>query len=169
VNIKNKIFVPALFFILIMGCNNTQKNSDVEGRGMTDRNAPNSSNVIITGKEWKLIEVRINNISTGFNRDSLIREGFDHFFTVNLDGDTISGTGAPNLYSAPYTLGDNQSINIKTMISTLMASLFEPENLTEHDFFTFMQNAYECTPVNNNLEFRSKTADGSEARLVFSP
>jgi heat shock protein HslJ len=163
---KKKILVLTLFAVWILGCNSTLRASAIREDGTNDRSAPNSST--ITGKEWKLIEVRINDSDTGFNRDILIREGFDQFFTVNFDTDIVSGTGAPNRYSAPYTLGDNQSINIMTMRSTMMASFFQPENRTEHDFFTYMQNSYEWKLVNNNLELQSKTADGNAVLLVFS-
>jgi len=157
---KKNFFVLILFIIGILDCNSTLKASAIREKEMND--------VTITGKEWKLIEVCLNNSDTGFNRDILIREGFDQYFTVNFDTDNISGIGAPNRYSAPYTMGDNQSINIMIMRSTMMASFFQPENLTEHEFFTYMQNTHEWKQVNNNLELRSKTADGSELRLVFS-
>ena len=162
---KRIIFLPVLFAVWIMNCGSMPKE-------MNERSMANSSDVTvtaITGREWKLIEVRINNRDTGFNRDVLVREGFDQFFTSNFDADILSGTGAPNRYSAPYTLGDNQSVKIMIMRSTLMASFFQPENLTEHDFFIYMQNAFEWRLVSDNLELRSKTADGSEVLLVFSP
>jgi len=150
----------ALFAVWVLGCNSTLKASAIREERMND--------VTITGKEWKLIAVHINNSDTGFNRDALIREEFAPFFTVHFDTDNVSGIGAPNRYSAPYTLGDNQSINIMIMRSTMMASFFQPENLTEHDFFTYMQNAYEWNLVNNNLELRTKTADGGAVSLIFS-
>ena len=165
---KKKFFVLALFAVWILGCNSTLKASAIRETEMNDRSVSNSFDGTITGKEWKLIQVHINNSDTGFNRGSLIREEFDQFFTLNFDTDVVSGTGAPNRYSAPYTLGDNQSISIMIMRSTMMASFFQPENLTEQEFFTYMQNTYEWSLVNNNLELRSKTADGSTVNLIFS-
>jgi heat shock protein HslJ len=165
---KRKFFVLALFAVWIMNCNSTLKASAIREKETDDRSVSNSSDVTITGKEWKLIEVRINNSDTGFNRKTLNHEGIDRFFTVNFDTGIISGTGAPNRYSAPYTMGDNQSISIMIMRSTLMASFFQPENLTEHDFFTYMQNTYEWKLVNDQLELQSKTAEGSAVNLIFS-
>ena len=165
---KKNIFVLALFAVWILGSNSTLKASAIREKEMNDKNVSNFSDATITGKEWKLIEVRINNSDVGFNRSTLIHEGFDQFFTVNFDNDIVSGTGAPNRYSAPYTMDDNQSISIMIMRSTMMASFFQPENLTEHEFFTYMQNTHEWSLVNNNLELRSKTADGSAVNLVFS-
>jgi len=121
----------------------------------------------IEGNEWKLIEVYVAGRNTLFNRNTLPEE-VKNFFTVTFAAQTVSGVGAPNLYSAPYTMGDNQAINIMLIRSTMMASFFEPENLTEHDFFTYMQNAYSWKLANNNLELLSKTRDGGEVRLIFS-
>ena len=127
-------------------------------------NAPEFSN--IEGNEWKLIEVYVDGRDSRFSRNTL-PEDLRNFFTLKFDGGTVSGVGAPNLYSAPYTTGDNQ-ISIMLMRSTMMASFFQPENLTEHEYFTYMQNTHEWKLVNNNLELLSKTENGSEVRLVFS-
>jgi heat shock protein HslJ len=128
-------------------------------------NAANFS--AIEGNEWKLIEVYVNGINTRFNRNTLPEEP-GNLFTLNFDAQNISGLGAPNRYSAPYTKGDNQTLSIMLIRSTLMASLFQPENLTEHDFFIYLQNAYSWKLVNNNLELLSKSQNGGEVRLVFS-
>jgi len=121
----------------------------------------------IEGNEWKLIEVYIDGRNTRFSRDTLPEE-LKNFFTVNFDAQNVSGVGAPNRYSAPYAKGDSQTINIMLMRSTMMASFFQPENLSEHDFFTYMQNAYSWKLVNETLELHSKTENGSEIRMVFS-
>ena len=120
-----------------------------------------------TENEWKLIAVYINGEDTLFRRDTLPKEP-GNLFTLTLGAELLSGVGAPNRYSAPYTRGDNQSISVMLMRSTMMAALFEPEKLNEHDFFIYLQNAYEWKQVNNNLELQSKTQNGSEVRLVFS-
>jgi len=146
-----------LFFLLvpvgiamIMSCSSAPKFSDV------------------AGKEWKLIEVRIGGISVLFDRNTLSGEGAGDIFTMNFDAETISGIGAPNRYSAPYTLSGKQGISIMPMRSTLMASIRQPEKLREYDFFTYMQNAYEWKLEKPNLELLSKTEDGGEVILVFS-
>ena len=131
----------------------------------TGTNAASSS--ALEGPEWKLIAVYINGNNTQFDRTSLPAE-LGNSFTLNFSAELVSGVGAPNRYSAPYTLGDNQAISIMAMRSTLMATFLEPENLTEHDFFTYMQNSYSWKLANNNLELLSKTQDGGEVRLVFS-
>jgi len=122
------------------------------------------------GTELRLLEVHIDGTfgrEIIFDRRTLTREGDGKIFTIKFDGQIVSGTGAPNLYSAPYTLGDDQSISIMPMRSTLMASLFEPEKLPEHQFFGYMQNANKWQFVDGNLELLSRTEDGREVRLVF--
>jgi len=124
----------------------------------------------ITGHEWNLIGVYIDGQNTGFTRGSLPNE-LEACFTIKFDGHMVSGTGAPNLYSAPYTIGmadENRTISIMVMRQTLMASIFEPENLSEHNFFSYVQNSHSWRVNNGQMELYSKTADNREVRLVFS-
>ena len=149
---KTKFIVILLAVFLVIctvGCKSTPKFSDV------------------TGKEWKLIDVRINNKSISFDRDVLIEEGFGEIFTLNFDIERLSGTGAPNRYVAPYTLGKNLEISVKPIAGTLMAPVRQPEKLKEHDFFTYIQNTYKWNLVNANLELSTKGEDGGEATMVF--
>jgi heat shock protein HslJ len=141
--------------------------SDIGKEMKTDEIASSEfSNVM--GKDWKLIEVRINNVDTGFNRSSLTRSGTSEFFTASFDSEMISGTGSPNRYSAPYKLGEGRDISLMTVRATLMAAIFESEKLKEHNFFGYIQSAYRWNLVNNNLVLSSKAENGSEVVLVFS-
>ena len=128
--------------------------------------SPTFSDVI--GKEWKLIEVLINDKSINFDRNTLANDGFSELFTLIFDAENISGVGAANRYSAPFTQEKNRAIRIMPARSTLMASIREPERLKEHDFFTYIQNAETWNLVNKNLELHSKTEGGAEVTLVFS-
>ena len=121
----------------------------------------------VIGKEWRLTEVYINGADTQFRRAGLPNDP-RNLFTVSFDGQNISGTGAPNIFSGPCTLGENQTINIGNMRSTLMASIFEPANLSEHNYYTYLRNASTWKIVGSNLEIQSKTDDGRDVRLVFS-
>ena len=150
-----KKFLVFLTAILMMSCATTER-----GRSGADFSD-------ITGKQWKLVEVYVGGRNTQFSRDSLRNDFAREMFTLKFDGQTLSGTGAPNLFSAPYTLGEKQTISIMPMRSTLMASFFEPENITEHDFFAYMQSAQKWDLVDGNLELYSKTENNREIRLVF--
>jgi len=124
----------------------------------------------ITGKDWKLLEVYVDvtfKREILFNRSELSREGAGKFFTLKFNEEMVSGTGAPNLYSAPFTLGEDNAITIMPMRSTLMASTFQPEKLQEHVFYFYMSNVYEWSVENKKLVLKSKTQDGSEVRMIF--
>jgi heat shock protein HslJ len=129
------------------------------------KSGPNFSDV--AGKEWLLTDVRLNGKSINFDRNTLILEGFGDIFTLNFEVERLGGTGAPNRYFAPYTLGSNQAIKVETVAETLMAPLRQPEKLKEHDFFTYIQNASKWNLVKNNLELVSKGEDSSNVVLVF--
>jgi len=176
---KKQFFFLIITAALIMGCTSSSRPPYVEEDWMSGTvtssqgNETSRANDIalspssIVGHEWKLIEVYIDGNDTRFSRNTLPAEP-GNFFTLNLDGKNISGVGVPNRYSAPYTQGDNQSITIMLIAATRMASFFQPENLSEDDFFIYLQNAYSCKLVDNNMELLSKTQAGSEVRLVFS-
>ena len=152
---KKQIFALILAVGIIAGCTSTPTN-------IAD----------ITGREWKLLEVFIDgefNREVLFDRRDLAALGVSDFYTLSFDGEMMYGTGAPNRYSAPYTLGGGQSISVMLIRSTLMATFLEPERLPEHEFFGYMQNVYEWRIVNNNLELFSRTDDGRNIRLVFGP
>ncbi len=175
-----QIFPQVLFTVMIMSCVSASTDapsfSDTERSnraGVTvDNNETNIANTnalsvsSIEGNEWKLIEVNIDGNDTRFSRNTLPTEP-GNFFTLNFDAQNISGVGVPNRYSAPYTISDNK-ISIMLIRSTMMASFFQPENLTEQNFFIYMQNAHEWKLANDKLELLSKTSNGREVRLVFS-
>ena len=153
-----KKFLILLTALLIMGCAST-------GRG---NSGPDFSDII--GKDWKLIEVHIDGKNSQFSRSSFQNNPFmKDMFTLKFSEKTVNGTGAPNLFGSQYTQGNNQTISILPMAATLMAPIpFLPENLTEQDFYTYMQSAQKWGLVNRNLELYSKTADGKAVTLIFS-
>jgi len=150
-----KITILFLLAGLIMSCASTGGNTE----SITDF-------TLITGLEWKLAEVRVNGTRTEFNRDNM-EVGIREFFTVTFTNETISGRGSPNTYSAPYIFGANQAVSILPMRSTLMAALREPDELKEHDFFTYLQNTYAWEATSKNFTLLSKNDEGREVRLIF--
>jgi heat shock protein HslJ len=160
---KKVFFVCLLITAFLISCKSVPK---AEKTPVVEKASSEFSNV--TGKDWKLIEVRIKNADTGFNRSSLARSENIEYFTVNFNSEMISGAGAPNRYSAPYKLGEGKDISISIVRATLMATLFETGKLREHDFFGYIQNTYSWNLVNNNLVFSSKAENGNEVVMVFS-
>jgi len=147
---RKQFFLLVLIIIAITGCGST----------------PNFS--AVTGKAWKLIEVNVNDRSVLFDRKVLTSEEAGDIFTININAENISGTGAPNRYSGPYTLSADQAISLSPERSTTMPPLKQPEKLREEDFFLYMQNVYKWNLVNKRLELYSKTEDDAEVKMVFS-
>ena len=121
------------------------------------------------GRDWSLVEVRTGQQNITIDRNKSTNDGFGDIFTLHFDEGRISGVGAPNRYFAPYTLTDKQGMTIGIIAGTLMAALFEPENLKEHEFFAYLQNVERWNIVKGNLELYSKREDGSQTVLIFSP
>jgi len=149
---KNLLFAIVSIAIMLIGCAGTPSVASADFSG-------------VTGNEWKLIEVRVNGVNTGFNRNSLAS---GDAFTLNFHAENISGVGAPNRYSAPYSLGEGSTITIMVVRATLMAPILEPDGLREHNFFGYVQNVYRWNLANNNLVLNSRTENGNEVILVFS-
>ena len=122
------------------------------------------------GKDWKLLEVHIQGTFEReilFDRKTLSKEGDGNIFTMKYDGERIAGIASPNRFNAPYTLGEDQSIEVKPGISTQMAPLFQPEKLGEHQFLAYLHSSYKWSSVDKALILHSKTEDGREVRMIF--
>jgi len=154
---KKQILLFLLVIAMIMSCNTTPKNvSSFSG---------------VMGKDWKLIEVQHE--GTPFNRlvlydrNDLKKHNVGNVYTVNFSADMVSGTGAPNKYTAPYTLGDGDAITIQEMKSTLMAPLVQPEKLQEQAFYNYMKSVEKWSVDNGNLVLHSKASNGKAVKLIF--
>ncbi|MDR0553949.1 MAG: META domain-containing protein [Treponema sp.] len=128
---------------------------------------------LITGIDWMLMEVRNGDVITTLDRQKFA-EGMEDFFRLRfdvVDGENrLSGTAAPNRYSAPYTPGDDNTLTIGLVISTKMAAFREPEGLTESEFFGYISQISRWNLLDEGrLELTTTTKDGSVATLIFSP
>jgi len=147
---KKQILLVLLIMALIISCKSTG--------GSTV-----SSFSEVLGKEWKLIEIQID--STPINKIALNNTG--NVYTTNFNTEMVSGTGAPNKYSAPYTLGENNSLKIGLIRSTLMAPLIQQDKLQEHDFYIYMQKVENWSMDDGKLVLHSKAENGNTVRLIF--
>jgi heat shock protein HslJ len=121
----------------------------------------------IRGKEWKLAGLRTAAGDRGFSRRALEEEGFGDAFSLKFEGEQIRGAGAPNRYFAPYKLGDGQTLEIKGMAHTLMASFKEPAALKEAEYFALLEKAGRWALVEDRLELSTETPGGEPATLIF--
>ena len=175
-----RVGILLLVAAIVLGCastNGTPNDTNTEsnaGRSL-DNNAAVSSEggntdtvnlSSVINIQWNLIEVYIDGTDTQFRRAYQPAVQND-LFILTFNGEMLSGVGAPNRFSAPYKMGEDQTISVMLVRSTLMAALFEPVNLREHDFFTYIQNAYKWQLVNGNLELLSITESDLPVRMVF--
>jgi heat shock protein HslJ len=153
--------LTALFAIIIF-----TQTACVSGAASGAASVPEFSDV--RDRDWKLMEVRAGRDNVIFKRGMPAQEDLKDFFTLRFDAERISGAGCPNRYFAPYTLAEKQAINIKPVAGTLMAALFEPEQLKEREYFSYLENADRWNIVKGNLELRSTNGEGAAVFLVFS-
>jgi len=123
----------------------------------------------IRDKAWLLVELRSGEETIVIDRTKPEEDGFGGIFTLRFDEERISGIGAPNRYFAPYTLANRQGMSIGIVAGTQMASLFEPENLKEHEYFAWLQNVERWGIAGENLELYATGSDGTPAVLIFAP
>jgi len=158
---KKYLFVFLLIGACLIGCTTakaaTGNSASIENQDFTE----------VAGKDWKLTAVYVDGKKTEFSRDAQPGGFARDIFSLKLQDGTISGLGAPNRYTGRYTLNDNQGISVTPLAATMMAALFQTENLNEHEFFVYIQNAYLWKQVDGNLELYSKNANNREVRLIF--
>jgi len=118
----------------------------------------------IQGKDWSLSEVRSSSGTVRIDRSKPDTAGI---YSLKFASDSLNGTGAPNLYSGPYTSGDNNSLSIGMVRSTLMASIFENADLREHEYFNYLHNVNRWDLKDGKLELYTTGENGSPVVLVF--
>ena len=150
-DLEKKMLALCIFAVLVLSsCVSMANFSDVEG------------------KEWLLAEIRTKDGIVTIDRNELKSRGFsENIFSLTFGEGRVSGVSDPNRYFAPYMLGENQSISIREIAGTLMAPLFEPEELKENEFFVYLRNAYKWDYVKGRLELYTKNEKGVETVLVF--
>ena len=121
----------------------------------------------VMDKEWRLVGVLVEQQYIAIDRNKTAAGGSSEIFTLRFGDGRISGVGSPNRYFAPYSFGDQNTITIGDVAGTLMANLFEQENFTEYEYFTWLQHAERWNVSKGNLELYAKKNDGSQAILIF--
>jgi heat shock protein HslJ len=120
------------------------------------------------GKVWILDELVSESGKTVINRQKLESDGMGDVFTLVIDGERISGKGAPNRYISSYVLGDNQEISINPIAGTLMMSIVESEGIQEREYFDYLEQVNQWLLTGDKLELYSETPEGDPIILVFT-
>jgi hypothetical protein len=127
----------------------------------------------IQGKNWKLVEVRINTSNSRdpvkFDRMRLKSEGMDDIFVLSFNtAAEVSGKAAPETYTASYEWGDGQSLSFKQVNITHTDRVIAPERLREAEYFAFLEKINRWGYSQNKLELYSTTPNGQETILIFT-
>jgi heat shock protein HslJ len=121
----------------------------------------------ISGKDWKLSELRFSDRTVTIDRNKLTADGMGDLFTLNMDAARVSGKAAPNRYTSTYQAGTNNSLTIAPPISTLMASIYDPERLREQEYFQYLSKVKSWKLNQGKLELYTADANNKEAVLVY--
>jgi heat shock protein HslJ len=115
--------------------------------------------------DWNLAEVKTGSAAVAIDRTKAQTETYSIRFQEGL----IRGRGANNLYSAPYTAGENNSLSIRMIASTYMLPLFEAENFSEYEYFRHLERVYHWEFHDWKLMLYTRDENKEEAILVFIP
>ena len=118
----------------------------------------------VQGKDWSLAEVKSGNNTVSIDRTNGAKEAF----TLRFSTDRLNGTAAPNTYFAPYTVGENHALSIGMVAGTLMAPLFEREDLKEHEYYGYLGKVNRWDLRNGKLELYTSAENGSQVTLIFN-
>jgi hypothetical protein len=160
ISMKKRWLVPAVLALCLNSC----------------AGAPSFSNV--QGKQWKLVELRSDPTTSPeplrepirFDRSKLKSEGMDDIFvlTFNVSGQA-SGKAAPELYTASYEQGVDQSLSLKQVTSVHVERDLAPERLREAEYFALLERISRWDYREGKLELYSTGPDGREVVLTFVP
>jgi hypothetical protein len=130
----------------------------------------------LQGKEWKLVELRIEPVNPGdplpdninFDRLKLKAEGMDDIFVLTFDTAAVSGKAAPETYTASYEVGKDQALSLRQVNVIPSDKVVSPERLRETDYFVFLKKIKRWAYDQGTLELYTETSDGAQAILRFS-
>jgi hypothetical protein len=115
--------------------------------------------------DWNLVEVKSESATVVIDRATAQRE----IYSIRFQEDRIRGRGADNIYFAPYTVGINNFLSIRSIASTFMLPLFEMENYSEHEYFRHLEKAYRWEFHDWKLKLFTYDENKGEVILEFLP
>jgi multidrug efflux pump subunit AcrA (membrane-fusion protein) len=133
----------------------------------TGGSSGNTALASLYGKEWKLTEIVLSNRNIALDRKKLKSEGAGDLFTLTIQSDRMSGKAAPNRYTTAYKTGDNNTLTLMPVISTLMATSFDPERIQEQDYYAYLSRVKSWKADKTRLELHTTDAGNRPAVLVY--
>ena len=121
----------------------------------------------IEDKEWLLMEVRRGSESIVMDREQLEAVNLGGVYTIRFENGRFSGVGASNRYFGPYTPGNDGSISIGDIASTMMFSFIQPEGLAEAEYFSLLSEVSRWDFRDEKLELFANNS-GPGAVLIFA-
>jgi len=127
----------------------------------------------VEGKEWLLSEVRSAGGTVRMDREKLEADGFSGIYTISFqeglasNEGRVSGMGAPNRFFGPFTAGNNRSLSLGNLASTMMMAFREPDGLREHEYFGYLSGVTRWDLRGGRLELYSSGSNRDEVVLVF--
>jgi len=110
-------------------------------------------------------ETKNSNETIVIDRTNAQRE----IYSIRFKEGRVQGRGADNIYFAPYTAGENNTLSIKKIASTRMLPLFEMEDFSEYDYFRYLEKVYRWELHDQTLKLFTYDKNNEEAVLEFVP
>jgi hypothetical protein len=118
-----------------------------------------------TDRTNRILEIKKPSAAIVIDRTKAQRE----IYSIRFKEGRVQGRGADNLYFAPYTAGENNSLSIQRIAGTRMLPMFEAENLSENDYFRYLEKVYRWELHDERLKLYTYDKDNEEAVLEFVP
>jgi len=115
--------------------------------------------------DWNLAEVKKGPVTVIIDREKAQRE----IYSIRFQEGRVRGRGADNIYFAPYTAGENNSLSIQRIAGTYMAPLFEMENFREYEYFRYLERVYRWEFRDWRLKLYTYDENKEDAILEFIP
>ena len=124
----------------------------------------------VKGRVWQLAEVRNAAGAITFDSNKLDKSIFRDVYTLQFDKQLATGKGAPNRYTAPFTLEGGNGIAFKTAAATMMMAFREPEGLNEIAFFRLLEKSYKWELSKDKLVLTLHSLDnkGEKVSMIFN-
>ena len=161
---KMKKLSFGLVLFVLMSCAGGASANGNSGTAIAAGMAETAGIADIQDRDWVLAELRSSSGTVQIDRT---RPGAAEVYTLRFESERLSGMGAPNRYFAPYTGGTSKDLSIGMVASTLMAALFENQDLREQDYFAYLGKVSRWDLRDGNLELYTSAENGSDVVLIF--